>query len=130
MYKLFISHSWNYSHAYYKLLQLLDNQGLSYYNNSIPSDDPLPANNQRELLQQVRDKIHGSHCVLILAGVYSSYSEWIEREVHLAVQARQNIIAVEPWASRKTSRLVKDNSHKIVRWQGSSIVKAIQELCG
>jgi len=35
-YRIFISHSWQYSDTYEKLIELLDAQGLSYYNHSVP----------------------------------------------------------------------------------------------
>ena len=41
MYRLFISHSWSYSDAYDRLVQLLDSQHLDYYNHSIPRNDPV-----------------------------------------------------------------------------------------
>jgi hypothetical protein len=63
-----------------------------------------------------------------LAGVYSSYSKWINKEIILAQQLSKPIIAIEPWASERTSKVVKDNATVIVSWQGSSIVKAIKDL--
>ncbi len=35
VYRLFISHSWTYGDAYYKLTQMLDAQGLDYYNHDV-----------------------------------------------------------------------------------------------
>lgn len=64
--------------------------------------------------------------VLILAGVYASYSKWINVEIELAKKHGKRIIAIEPWAAEKTSKTVKDAAHSIVKWQGASIVKAIE----
>jgi hypothetical protein len=47
--------------------------------------------------------------------------------VSLTGHANKPIIAVEPWAAEKTSKLVKDNADAIVKWQSKSIVDAIRK---
>ena len=69
--------------------------------------------------------------VLILAGVYATYSKWINKEIELAqygFSSRKPIIAIEPWASERTSAVVKTAADRIVRWNTDSIVNAIREL--
>ena len=50
-YHLFISHSWTYSDAYDKLVNLLDEaNNFVYKNYSVPKDDPIhDADNTKEL---------------------------------------------------------------------------------
>ncbi|MDH5911034.1 TIR domain-containing protein [Vibrio splendidus] len=129
MYRLFISHSWAYSDAYDKVTKLIDDQGLSYYNHSVPMNDPIHScGTDRQLRAAIDAKVKNTSCVLILAGVYSSYSKWIQIEIEIAQYYGKPIIAIEPWASEKTSKVVKDAAHKVVKWQGKSIVDAIKEL--
>ncbi|ACH65186.1 nuclease [Aliivibrio fischeri MJ11] len=129
MYRLFISHSWAYSDAYEKVTKLIDEQGLSYYNHSVPMNDPIHScGTDSQLRAAIDAKVKNTSCVLILAGVYSSYSKWIKIEIEIAQQYGKPIIAIEPWASEKTSKIVKDAAHKVVKWQGKSIVDAIKEL--
>jgi len=128
-YRLFISHSWAYSDAYDKIVQMLDEQGLDYYNHSVPKDDPIHTKGtQKELREAIDRQMKATSCVLILAGVYSSYSKWINEEITIAKSYGKPIIAIEPWGAERTSAVVKNNADKIVKWQGSSIVKAIIEL--
>lgn len=129
MYNLFISHSWNYSDAYEKLVNLLDKaDNFRYKNYSVPKDDPVHnAKNDAALKAAIRDQMRPASCVLILAGVYSTYSKWINIELDLAVEMGKKIIAVEPWGSERTSARVKLYADKIVKWQASSIIKAIEE---
>lgn len=129
-YRLFISHSWTYSDAYDKLIGLLSNQNLTYYNHSIPKNDPVHTNgSNKQLTDAIDAKIKGVSCVIILAGVYSSYSKWIDKEIQIAIKYNKPIIAIEPWGSERTSQKVKSNANKIVKWQGSSVANAIKELC-
>jgi hypothetical protein len=128
-YRLFISHSWAYTNAYEKIIQLITAQGLGFYDHSVPKDDPIHTNGtDKQLAEAILAKMQGTSCILILAGVYSSYSKWINKEIILAQQLNKPIIAIEPWASERTSKVVKDNATVIVSWQGSSIVKAIKDL--
>lgn len=128
-YRLFISHSWAYGDAYDKLIKMLDAQGLDYYNHSVPQNDPLHTNGtQKQLREAIDAQIRGTSCVLILAGVYATYSKWINEEIAIAKSYGKPIIAIEPWGAERTSTVVKENADKIVKWQGSSIVAAIKEL--
>jgi len=61
------------------------------------------------------------------AGVYSTYSKWINKEIDIANEYGKPIIAIEPWGSEKTSKTVKDNADEIVKWQASSIANAIKK---
>lgn len=127
-YRLFISHSWAYSDAYDKAVQMLNEQGLDYYDHSVPKDDPIHTNGTvKELRQAIEVKMSGTSCVLMLAGVYSSYSKWINKEIDIANKFDKPIIAIEPWASERTSTTVKDSAIVVVKWQSASIVKAIKE---
>lgn len=129
MYNLFISHSWSYSNAYNGLVNLLDNADNFYYKNySVPKDDPIHnAKNDAALKEAIRNQMKPASCILILAGVYSTYSRWINIELDLAVEMGKKIIAIEPWGSERTSARVKLYADKVVKWQTSSIVSAIKE---
>lgn len=132
-YNLFISHSWSYSDAYEKLVNILNNATYFRYKDySVPKSDPVHnAHNTYELRQAIKNKMSYASVVLILAGVYSTYSRWINTEIDLARNGflfPKRIIAIEPWGSERTSRVVKDNADAVVGWNTSSIVSAIREL--
>ena len=132
-YSIFISHSWAYGDAYKKLINMLDNDPrFNYKNYSVPKDDPIHnAPNEKLLEEAIRRQIIFCDVVIILAGVYSSYSKWINKEIILARNGFAHpkpILAIEPWDSEKTSRIVKDNADKIVKWNTSSIVDGIRTL--
>lgn len=132
-YNLFISHSWAYSDAYKGLVSLLEEaKYFEYKNYSVPRDNPIHnANNDIQLYDAIKSQMQSASVVLILAGVYSSYSKWIDKEIQIAKNEfyiPKKIIAIEPWGSEKTSLKVKNNADKIVAWNTSSIVNAIREL--
>lgn len=128
IYNLFISHSWTYNNAYEKLVNLLDAKAyFKYKNYSVPKDDPVhDAKNDKQLREAIKNQMKHASCVLILAGVYSTYSKWINIEIELAESMNKRIIAVEPWGSQKTSSIVKKAADEIVKWNTNSIVEAIR----
>ncbi len=132
-YNLFISHSWAYSDAYIKLIKMLDTSPrFSYSNYSVSKDNPIhKKGTDKELLAAIKERMQFCDAVLILSGVYSSYSKWILKEINLANSGFTNpkpIIAVQPWGSERTSKVVKDNADKIVGWNSKPIVAAIREV--
>ena len=86
IYNLFISHSWTYSDAYENLVKLLNGKpNFNYKNYSVPKNDPIHyAHNDYQLKAAIRNQMQYASCVLILAGVYSTYSKWINIEIELA----------------------------------------------
>ena len=128
-YRLFISHSWAYGDAYDKLVSFFkEHPNFLWEDYSVPKDDPVHnANNDKQLYGAIKNKIQLVNCVVILAGVYSTYSKWINKEIEIAKSVfSKPVIGVEPWGSEKTSKIVQDNADEIVKWQSSPIVNAIR----
>lgn len=132
-YNLFISHSWNYSDAYNRLVNLLNKRSyFAFKNYSVPLDDPIQtAGTDAQLRQAIRNQMTPCHVVLILAGVYATYSKWINIEIDLAEERfihRKPIIAIRPWGSERISERVRLAADRIVGWNTESIVEAIRDL--
>ena len=81
MYNLFISHSWSYSNTYESLLNLLNKDSSFVYRNySVPRNNPIHTNGTYTMLYNaIKEQISHASVVLILAGVYSTYSKWIDK---------------------------------------------------
>lgn len=128
IYNLFISHSWAYGDAYDKLIRMLDSDRyFKYKDYSVPKNNPIHnATYDYQLRAAIKNQMQHAGCVLILAGVYATYSKWINIEIQLAKEMNKPIIAIEPWGSERTSLIVKNNANKIVRWNTSSIISAIR----
>ena len=132
-YNLFVSHSWRYGDAYDRLINLLNSRPyFSFRDYSVPKDDPIHgANNDTQLRRAIRNHMTPCHIVLIMAGVYSTYSKWINIEIDLAQKGFVNpkpIIAIRPWGNENISSVVRSAADKLVDWNTESIVTAIREL--
>ena len=132
-YNLFISHSWTYGSQYDNLVTHLNERGyFNWKNYSVPKNDPIhQANNDRELYEAIKRQIAPSSVILILAGVYSSYSKWIDKEIKIAKSefwTPKPIIAIEPFGSDRTSQVVKQRADRNVKMQTERIIEAIRAL--
>lgn len=117
MHNLFISHSWNYTDAYKKLVSMLEaDPKFKFRNYSVPRNSPIHnAPNQRKLKEAIKTQMAPASCILILAGVYSTHSKWINIEIELAKSGfsiPKRIIAIEPWGAERTSIVVKKKQIK------------------
>ena len=71
------------------------------------------------------------HVVIVLAGVYATYSKWINIELDLAESGftnRKPILAIRPRGQVNISSRVRDSADKIVGWNTESVVSAIRDL--
>ncbi len=130
---LFISHSWAYGKNYESLIEKLRERAyFSFSNYSVPKDDPIHTNGTAKQLQEaIEQKMKPCGVIIILAGVYATYSKWINEEIKIAKKYNKPILAIEPWGAEKTSVVVKqaaEENGKIVKWNTESIVAAIREL--
>lgn len=128
-YNLFISHSWTYGDAYEKLVKFFnEHPNFSWANYSVPKNDPIHnASNDKALYDAIKNQMPFVNCVVMLAGVYSTHSKWINKEIEIAkLIYSKPLIAVEPWGSERTSTIVKNNADAVVKWNSASIVGAIR----
>lgn len=128
IYNLFISHSWKHNTEYENLEKLLNNaSNFNFKNYSVPINNPIHnAPNSLALEQAIYDQMRPASAIIILAGVYATYSKWINIEIKLAQQMKKKIIAVEGRGSERTSAIVKQSANEIVKWNTNSVINAIK----
>lgn len=131
-YNIFISHSWAYSDAYQKFINLIDNKPyFAFKDHSVPKDDPIhDAPNSAKLYEAIVRQMRSCHIVIIMAGVYSTYSTWINKEIKIAKKDftyPKPILGVKPWANTRLSSTVQNECDRLVSWNSNSIVSAIKE---
>lgn len=128
-YRLFISHAWRYNKEYYRLVDMLDDRShFKWRNYSVPQHKPIEMGTDLE--EALKRQIRPVNAVLILAGMYANYSEWIEFEVEFSELISKPIIVVKPWGQERTPAYLQKIADKpgntIVGWNIESIVTAIR----
>lgn len=128
---LFISHSWSYEDAYTRLCHLLDNAPrFDYRDYSVPRDEPIHnAPNQQALRDAIMRQMNFTQIVIVIAGVYATYSKWINIELDLAKRHFcKPVLGIKPYANKRISSVVRRDADLIVNWRINSIVKGIRQL--
>lgn len=127
-YHIMISHSWDYDEQYRKIEEWLDNaKCFTWTNYSVPFDKALDADSKKELKEKIRNRISCCSCLIILSGMYVSYSEWIDFEINTAIELNKPIIGVEPWGQERIPVNVQNNADVMVGWNSHSVVTAVRE---
>ena len=127
-YKIFISHSWDNSDDLYNLRKLLNERG--YFNvefNEVSKDEPINSDNTAYIRRRLKEKISKSNIVLAIAGIYASYSDWMEWELDQAKDLGIPIVGIIPRGQDHISTVVSSRSKEDVRWNTESIVTAIRK---
>jgi hypothetical protein len=127
--KIFISHAWNYSEHYWKVVEWLNEApNFSWQNCSVPRHDSCPDDSSTVALEKCMDsQIQKADCVVIFGGMYSAYSDWIEYEIKKAYWENKTIICIKPWGQERMPQIVQDYADVIVGWNQSSVVDAIRK---
>ncbi len=126
-YNIFISHSWSYDSDYLRLVNLLYSAPYFYWKNySVSRDDPLAGGSNAKLAAEIDKQIRLASVVLVIAGIYVTYREWIQFEIDLSDRYNKPIIGIQPWGSYNTPAAITRSAVEIVNWNTASIVDAIK----
>ena len=128
-YKVFISHSWDYVDDLMNLRRLLNNRPYfcAVYE-EVPPQEAINSANGNYIKSKIRERLEESDVVIGMAGMYGSYSEWMNWEIETAKSMGKPVIAVIPWGQERVSKTMAGQADRIVRWNTESIVSAIREL--
>ena len=124
-YSVFICHDWEYGDDYRRIEWFLsDAPNFRWKNLSVPEHDPLDTDDQLEY--NLRNQMRPAEIMLVLGGMYTSRSRWMDFEMSFARRIGKPIIGIAPWGARVLPRVVQNNAVEIVGWQQQSIVDAIR----
>ena len=124
-YRVFISHAWDYSAEYFRVVRFLDEApDFSWENLSVPEHDPLSIHDLDYLL---RNQMRPADVFIIIAGMYVNHSESIEFEMNFARRIGRPIIAVWPRGNLRMPVSIQRMAVEFVGWNGASLVRAIRQ---
>jgi len=127
-YHIFISHSWSYQKDLINLRNLLNGRG--YFNvefEEVSAEEPINSENAAYIKKRLKQKISNSNIVLGIAGMYASYSEWMDWELNTAVELDIPIVGIIPSGQERISTTISSRSKEDVCWNTESIVVAIRK---
>ncbi|HEM8811547.1 TIR domain-containing protein, partial [Klebsiella pneumoniae] len=81
---------------------------------------------QRDYIRGVlKKRIISSDVFLVMAGMYTSYSDWMKWEIETAKKNNIPVIAVKPRGAERIPVIIQENADVIVGWNSNSIVNNI-----
>lgn len=96
-----------------------------YANYSVPEHDPLAGG--ARLTEELKKQVRPVEIVLILAGMYVNYSEWIKFEMDFTDELEKPMLGIRPWGADRVPLEVQSRVKEMVAWNTSSIVSAIRK---
>lgn len=127
-YNTFISHSWDYHQDYEKLKEWLGTSNISIRDYSIPIEKKLDVSGNRELKERITARIGSASVVIILAGMYANYSDWIDYEINEAIRMHKSILGVYPRGQERTPIKITSAANVMVHWNSESFVRGFKKL--
>lgn len=125
IYSVFICHDWEYGADYYRICEFLEaTSNFNWKNLSVPEHDPLA--NDDTLERELRNQVRPADVMLVLAGMYTARSAWMDWEMRFARRIGKPIIGIVPWGNTRVPVAVQRNATEIVGWNTRSIVNAIR----
>lgn len=127
--RLFISHSWTYSERYNSMVSLLNNRPyFEWQNYSVPESKAFVGLNAHGLAEQLRNQIRPVQCVVIIGGMWTNHSDWIQFEMDFAKSINKPILGVRPRSAKVMPQAVIAVSDLVVNWNTESIVDGIRQI--
>src|SRR6185436_6293870 len=108
-YQVFISHAWNYSRDYWRIVRFLNEALFFRWNNlSVPEHNPIFGDSDEDLKFELRNQMRPADVFLIIAGMYAAHSYWIDFELQFARRIGRPIIGIYPWGSLRVPLAIKN----------------------
>ena len=123
-YRVFISHAWDYSDDYWRVVQFLDESRNFWWENlSVPQHEAASGD---DLAYELRNQMRPADVFLIIAGMYAARRDWIDFELSFARRIGRPVIGIIKWGSERVPIAIQNAAIEIVGWNGASIVNAIR----
>lgn len=127
VYKIFISHAWNYNSEYIKLNEFLrEAKSFNFQVTSITNTGSINPENKEALKESIKKQIRHAEVVVVLTGMYGYNSEWLEFEIDFARIWNVPVIYVKPWDGRNIHPTLAGRIRELISWSTAHIVSAIK----
>lgn len=127
IYRVFISHCWEYNADYYRLVDWLDEEALFKWKNlSIPEERAFREDKRFE--SRLRKRLGDCDILLVIVGMEIAHRYWINWEIKWARIRSIPIVGVMPNGGQRVPKVVEEARCPIVGWRRDSVIGAIRQL--
>jgi len=107
---------------------LNDRPYFNWVNFSVPETKAFGLMANNTMKEELRQQIRPVNCVIIIGGMWTNYSDWIQFEMEYAGSIGKPILGVRPRGAQRMPAAVIDKANKVVSWNSESIVAGIREI--
>lgn len=126
IYRVFISHCWEYAENYYRLVKWLDDEPLFRWKDlSVPQESALREDSTFE--KRLRKRLGDADILVVLIGMQIPHRDWMQWEIKWARIRSIPIVGVMPNGGVRIPAVVEETGCPIVGWRRDSIVGAIRD---
>ena len=111
------------------MVNLLKSKPYFDWNNySVPVQKAFERMSRAELKDQLRKQIRPVNCVIIIGGMWTNHSDWIQFEMDFANKVGKPVLGVKPRGAKVMPAAVVEGSDLIVNWTWNSVVTGIRKI--
>jgi hypothetical protein len=101
---------------------------FSFTNYSVPEFKAFGMMPENQMKEQLRNQIRPVQCVVIIGGMWTNHSDWIQFELDFAHSLGKPILGVRPRSAKVMPYSVIEKSTLVVNWNSDSIVAGIRQI--
>lgn len=125
--RVFASHAFQEHDDYHRLFEYLESTTNFFYANSAVPDKVPEEDTEEALKDELREQIEPAEVVIILAGLYEEFHEWIDFTMLVAKSSDKPVIAIEHFGStQEIAPEIAEIADEVVAWNERSMVDAIR----
>lgn len=126
-YRVFISHCWEYSSEYDRLVDWLRQEKFFKWKNlSVPAHRAIAEDTELEF--HLRRRLGDADILVVIAGMEIAQRHWVQWEIKWARIRGIPIVGIRPRGARRIPRIVRDAKCPIVGWRRATVTRAIRDL--
>lgn len=124
--RLFVSHVFESNDDYLRVFEYLESSHNFYYRNC-GAIEPHPGHSKEAMEQEFRKQISLAEVVIVPAGMYKDYRDWIHFQLNCAKGFEKPVVVLETFGvKQKLPVQLEALADEVVEWNERKIVDAIR----
>ena len=101
---------------------------FTWTNYSVPETKAFGPMANYRMKEELRQQIRPVNCVVVVGGMWTTNSDWIQFEMDFAESIGKPILGVRPRGAKVMPTAVVAKADRVVNWNADSIVAGIREI--
>lgn len=125
-YRVFVSHAWERTEEYSRLIEYLESTTNFYYRNVCDPDKAPPGINIADGRSLILEAMKEAEVFVFIADMYSKYRDWFDFEMDAAKAHDLPVVVVEHFGPKDLTEDIRSHADRVVSWNARSIEDGIR----